>query len=52
MVSSFWCWEGVGWDADGVCRRSSEQTEVMSFELFFDLLYGEFSASGGEEGGC
>ena len=23
-------------------RRAAEQTEVMSFELFFDLLYGEF----------
>ncbi len=28
-----------------IIRRSAEQTEVMSFELFFDLLYGELLTS-------
>jgi hypothetical protein len=36
----------------GLLWRSSEQTEVMSFELFFDLLYGEFSAGEGGLGDC
>jgi hypothetical protein len=29
----------------GLLWRSSEETKVMSFELFFDLLYGQFLMS-------
>jgi len=33
----------------GLLWRASEETEVMSFELFFDLLYGMLLALLGEK---